>query len=105
MNREGAKAWLDRAVASTSEPPLSSDDLELLLDTFAPGASDYNLKTLNRCAAEGWDWKASAAAEGHGKESDIYEHCVERRSHYSRRASGGGAVAKQADPDSVKALL
>lgn len=105
MSREAALAWLGRQVAAAGEPPLGEDELKLMLDTFAPGAAAFDLKTLYRCAAEGWDWKASAAAESHGRESDVYRHCLERRRHFAGRAGGGGAVAKSEDPPSVKALL
>jgi hypothetical protein len=105
MNRESAKTWLGRGTAATSEPALSSEDLNALLDLVSSGATVFDMRMLYRAAAEGWDWKANEASEYHGSESEIYKHCVERRKAYTARASGGGAVVKSADPASVKELL
>ena len=105
MDRANAKTWLGRATAATAEPVLSSDDLEALLDMVAKGATIFDMRMLYRAAAEGWDWKANSASEYHGRESDIYQHCLERRKAYTMRAGGGGAVVKSDDPLSVKELL
>lgn len=105
MNRESALTWLGRAMAATSEPYLSLSDLEALLELVSNGATVFDMRMLNRAAAEGWDWKANAASEYHGRESDIYKHCVERRKAYTGRAGGGGAVVKGSDPSSVRELL
>jgi len=108
VNRAAAKAWLSRETAATSEPRLGSEDLDALLDEAAgvsAGAeAEFTLPMLNRAASRGWVWKANAAAEYHGRESEIYQHCVERERHYRARATGGGAVARSADPVSVEAL-
>lgn len=106
MNRDDAKIWLAKNVAASSEPPIGSEDLERLLDEAAgAGATSFTMRQLNQAAAAGWGERVSATAEYHGKEREIHEHAVERQRFYSRRASGGGALATTVEPDSVKALL
>lgn len=106
MNRENAKAWLTRATAATSEPPLSSTELDALLDRATGGAALISFRQLDSAAAMGWAWKSDATAEYHTEgEQRIHEHCVERQKFYARRAAGAPAKASTPDPDSVKALL
>jgi hypothetical protein len=110
MNREAAKVWLGRETAAEAEPRLSPEDVAALLDYVAGEGSDsFSLAQLDRAAAKGWSWKTNAAAENHGRESEIYEHCVEREKHYATRSSAGaggiGAVVKAADTCAVKELL
>jgi hypothetical protein len=108
MTREDAKVWLGRETAATSEPSLGSPDLDLLLDTFSQtkdGVEFFDLASLNRAAAEGWGWKASASAEYSGKEAQIHDHAVSRQKYYAARAAGGGAVRKPCVSKTVKSLL
>ena len=95
---------LKRMTAWASEPTLSSDDLELLLDQFStqdvngvsPGGVDwiptYNLRSA---AAEGWRWKAAKASELQSTDLDgdrmsanqIFDHCQKMIKTYSTTAS------------------
>lgn len=95
---------LKRMTAWASEPALSSDDLDALLDRFKitdsngvpPSEEDwvptYNLRAA---AAEGWRWKAAKASELQSTDLDgdrmsanqIFDHCQRMIKTYSASMS------------------
>lgn len=109
MNREDAKVWLQREVPPSAEPATPIDDYNAALDSVvksANGVEHFDQASLNRAVAIviGWKVNASAGYFRNGEDA-IHKNWLERQKTYSRKASGGGAVAKAADTDSVKALL
>ena len=84
-----ARTLLERAIAATSQPALSTSDVDLLLrlaeSVDANGATVWTVDALNASAATGWTWKAGLTAENYDlgggagvalNESQWHKHCL-----------------------------
>lgn len=97
-----ATARLNRMTASSTEPVLSPEDIEALLEQFAVVDSFGALPTdpdwdstwnLTGAAAEGWLWKAGRVSDRFDFGSDVqrfsrnqlYTHCMQMHAEYARR--------------------
>ena len=79
MEAASALARLRAMTASSTDPVLTEEELDLLLEGcrledsagVAPGGTDWvGTYDLNRAAAEGWRWKAGKAASRFGFTAD-----------------------------------
>ena len=99
------KAKIARMVEATSEPVLTDDDLNDLVDAAARADADGRYRDnpaweptwdLNAAAAEGWARKASKAANAFNfaedgqrfDRSQIYAHCAAQQKVYADKAMG-----------------
>ena len=91
-----ARLLLEKAIAYTVEPALTSADVDALMDQATSqdddGADQWTVADLNRMASLGWNWKAGqASAEikvgaGPGKtfeSQQVYDHCREMEAAYA----------------------
>jgi hypothetical protein len=110
MSTEAARDRLARMVAATTAPTLDDDALDTLLTTAARVDRDGHTADtdgweptydLNAAAAEGWRWKAAAAAatvdvttDGtHLRRAQVHEHCLKMAAHYTARISTQVAIS------------
>lgn len=100
-----AREKIARMVEATSEPALTEDDLDDLVDAAARADADGRYRDnpaweptwdLNAAAAEGWARKASKAANSFNfaedgqrfDRSQIYAHCAAQQKVYADKAMG-----------------
>lgn len=100
-----AREKIARMVEATSEPVLTEDDLDDLVDAAARADADGRYRDdasweptwdLNAAAAEGWARKASKAANSFNfaedgqrfDRSQIYAHCAAQQKVYADKAMG-----------------
>jgi hypothetical protein len=102
---DDVRAKISRMVEATSEPVLSADDLDDLVDAAARADADGLYRNdpawtptwdLNAAAAEGWARKASKAASNFNFSEDgqrfdraqVYAHCAAQQKMYADKAMG-----------------
>jgi len=95
MDSITARGLLERALAHTTKPALSTQDIDLLLSQAVDDLGTYSVGSLNAAAALGWTWKAGMTAEqfdlagGGGKSlelSQLHAHCVAMADKYRNGA-------------------
>ena len=90
-----ARLLLEKAIAYTVEPALTSADVDALMAQATSqddaSADQWTVADLNRMASLGWNWKAGQASAlfktgvGPGKTFELqqqYEHCVQMAAAY-----------------------
>jgi hypothetical protein len=92
-----ARALLEQALAMTTQPTLSSDQVDLLMALAVSTTDTYTAAALNNAAARGWMWKAGLTSanydiggQGGAKlsESQWFDHCQQMAAAY-----GSGALS------------
>lgn len=110
MDEATARGLLERAIAHTSKPALTTEDVDLLMARAIDEEGAYSVARLNAAAALGWSWKEALTVErfdlsGSGSSLDLsqwHQHCKQMAADYqfgrrsvdgvSRRRSGIGSV-------------
>lgn len=109
MTEAQARARLTRMIAMDTEPLLTADDLDLLVEIAKKPDSDGRTPSdvdwvetwdLNHAAMTGWEWKAGKASAGIAFSEDqqsfsvqqIYDHCMAQAHHYARGTGGSVTV-------------
>lgn len=102
MTENEAQRKLEIMVQASTEPTLSTDEVQLLLDSVKLVDSENRLPTdaawegnydLNRAASQGWEWKAGKVASWYAfsdsgssfNRQQVYDHCMAIAKRYANK--------------------
>lgn len=117
VNETTARGLLERAIAQSSKPALTSEDVDLLMAQAVGDDDTYSVAALNRVAALGWTWKSGLVADqydviagGGGKRlerPDWYDHCMRMAAGYRNgdlSVDGAGGRAGRSGIGSIQTI-